>query len=175
MVEFLLYRLSSWSYFMTATAHALIGASLALKITNPIIGIPAAILSHFVADLVPHWDTGTNHRKKSVLIWRIQAALDVILGFLLVFLLFRNKVDPAYLYSMVIASQLPDWLKTPSDMFGIKIPPFSWLEDISHKIQSRMQLPWGLVTQIVVVGVILVLVLRSIGVDKTLVTSSILN
>jgi len=51
---------------MTATAHALIGASLAVKIINPIFGIPLAILSHFIADLVPHWDAGTNHKQKSL-------------------------------------------------------------------------------------------------------------
>ncbi|MBI2012734.1 hypothetical protein HYS90_02270, partial [Candidatus Curtissbacteria bacterium] len=50
---------------MTATAHALIGASIAAKITNPYLGIPLAIISHFVADLIPHWDAGTNHREKS--------------------------------------------------------------------------------------------------------------
>lgn len=145
---------------MTATAHALIGASLAAKIANPIIGIPAAIFSHIVADLVPHWDAGTNHRKKTK--WRLrgEAAADVILGFVLVFLLFRNSADPKYLFSMVIAAQLPDWLEAPSWMFGIKIPPFSWVEWISHNLQTRMQLPWGLVTQVVTVGI---LVLYALG------------
>ena len=63
---------------MTATAHALIGASLAVKITNPYIGLPLAIASHFVADMIPHWDAGTNHKKKSLMRLRAEAALDVL-------------------------------------------------------------------------------------------------
>ena len=140
---------------MTATAHALIGASIAARVTNPLLGIPLAIASHFIADLIPHWDEGTNHRKKSIERIRLEAAFDVLLGFGLVFLLFRNLVaDPVYLFSMVIAAQLPDWLEAPSAWFGIKIPPFSTMDWLGHKLQSRLQLPWGLVTQVVVVGAI---------------------
>lgn len=138
-------------FWMTATAHALIGASIAVKIANPILGIPLAIISHFVADLIPHWDAGTNHKKKSLMRLRIEATLDVLLGFALTFLIFRTLVDPLYLFIMVIAAQLPDWLEAPSFMFNIKIPPFTWLDWLGHKIQSRLELPWGLITQIVVV------------------------
>lgn len=148
---------------MTATAHALIGASIAATVTNPLFGIPLAILSHFIADLVPHWDEGTNHRKKSKLRLKIEATLDVLLGFAVSFLIFRNLTNPGYLFLMIIAAQLPDWLEAPSWMFGAKGPPFSWIDWISHNLQSRMQLPWGLVTQIVVVGLILILTLANSG------------
>ncbi len=143
---------------MTATAHALIGASIAAKITNPIIGIPLAIASHFAADLVPHWDAGTNHKNKSATRLKLEATLDVLLGFALVLLIFRNLAvaNPLYLFSMVIAAQLPDWLEAPSWMFGFKIPPFSWMDYLGHKLQSRMQLPWGLVTQVVTVGLLVI-------------------
>jgi hypothetical protein len=143
---------------MTATAHALIGASLAVKIANPLIGIPLAVISHFIADLIPHWDEGTNHNKKSILRLRIEALADVILGFLLVLIIFRSFAitNPVYLFSMVIAAQLPDWLETPFFMFGIKIPLYSTIDWISHNLQTRMQLPWGLVTQVAVVIVMII-------------------
>lgn len=139
---------------MTATSHALIGASLASIITNPVIGIPVAIASHFAADLVPHWDAGTNHRNKTKLRLRTEAALDVLLGFALVMIIFRTLAfnHPVYIFSMIISAQLPDWLEAPSWMFNFKVPPFSWMDYLGHKLQSRMQLPWGLVTQILVVG-----------------------
>lgn len=139
---------------MTATSHALIGASIASLISNPIIAIPIAITSHFAADLVPHWDAGTNRRKKTIMRLRMEAAFDVLLGFVLVYLIFGNIVGSAYLFVMIIAAQLPDWLETPSSKFGLKVPPFSWVEWLGHKLQNRMQLPWGLVTQIVVVGLV---------------------
>ena len=153
---------------MTATAHALIGASIAVKVVNPILGIPLAIISHFIADLIPHWDAGTNHRQKSLMRLRVEAALDVLLGFALVYLIFRNLVDPRYLFVMVIAAQLPDWLEAPSFMFNINVPPFSWLDWLGHKIQSRLALPWGLVTQIVVVGLLLVATVSFAPVDNLL-------
>ena len=146
---------------MTATAHALIGASLAIRITNPYIGLPLAIISHFIADLIPHWDAGTNHRKKSLLRLKVEATLDVLLGFALVFLIFREQIisNPIYMFSMVIAAQLPDWVEAPSSMFGFNVPPFSWLDWVGHKLQSRMQLPWGLITQVVSVGILVIVAL----------------
>lgn len=150
---------------MTATSHALIGASLAAKIANPVLGIPIAIASHFAADLVPHWDAGTNHRNKSALRLKAEAALDVLLGFALVAILFRSLAfeKPVYLLAMVISAQLPDWLEAPSSMFNFQVPPFSWLDWLGHKLQWRMQLPWGLVTQVVVVGLIVLFALGGPG------------
>lgn len=147
---------------MTATAHALIGASIAAKIANPLLGIPLAIFSHFAADMIPHWDAGTNHKKKTKLRLALEATFDVLLGFVLVFSIFRSSVEPTYLFAMVIAAQLPDWLKTPSDIFGLHVPPFSWIDWLSHKTQWRLQLPWGLVTQIVVVGLVVAFGLSSV-------------
>lgn len=140
---------------MTATAHALIGASLAIKIASPVIGIPLAIASHYLADLVPHWDAGTNHKKKSLTRFRLEAALDVLLGFSLSYIIFGAMVDPVYLFVMIIAAQLPDWLEAPASKFGINIPPFTWVEWLGHKLQWRMQLPWGLVTQIVIITLLI--------------------
>ena len=118
--------------------------------------------------LIPHWDAGTNHRKKSQVRLIAEAALDVLLGFALAFLIFRNQVDLRYLFVMIIAAQLPDWLEAPSFMLGIKIPPFSWMDWIGHKIQSRIQLPWGLLTQIVVVGLALLVTVNFADVKNAL-------
>lgn len=157
---------------MTATAHALIGASIAAKVANPLVGIPLAIISHFIADLIPHWDAGTNHKQKSALRLKVEAALDVILGFALAFLIFRSLVNPQYLFAMIIAAQLPDWIEAPATMFKINVPPFSWLAWLGHKLQSRMQLPWGLVTQVVVVGVLIYIAAYSQDFGQILAASS---
>lgn len=155
---------------MTATAHALIGASLAVKIANPVIGIPLAILSHFVADLIPHWDEGTNHNKKSIIRLRTEAVFDVILGFILVFIIFKSFAiaNPIYLFAMVIAAQLPDWLETPFFMFGLKGPLYSWIDWLSHNLQTKMQLPWGLVTQVVSVAIVVLLAISPAEVGQAL-------
>ena len=138
---------------MIAAAHALVGASLAVSIANPVIGIPLSIGSHFVLDLVPHWDWATNMRKKSTARVFLESTLDVIFGFVIVFLLFRNFSSSYYLWIMVICSQLPDWLESPTLFFGMK-KPFSYVKEIQMKIHTRMDLPWGLVISVAVAIII---------------------
>lgn len=41
---------------MTAPNHALTGALIGLSISNPVIALPVAFLSHFVCDAIPHYD-----------------------------------------------------------------------------------------------------------------------
>jgi hypothetical protein len=40
---------------MTATNHAMTGALIGLVIGQPLIAIPAAVVSHFVCDALPHY------------------------------------------------------------------------------------------------------------------------
>jgi len=144
---------------MTATAHALVGAVIATKFVNPFVGYPAAFASHFLMDAIPHWDFGTNWRKKSRLRLFIESTIDVVVGFALVFVLFRNLVDPVYLWSMVVMAQLPDWLEVPAWYFNFKVPPFSWAQDFQDFIHHRLALPWGLAVQ----GVVVVMVLWALS------------
>ena len=41
---------------MTATNHALTGAFIGLSLGNPLLALPAAFLSHFVCDALPHFN-----------------------------------------------------------------------------------------------------------------------
>lgn len=40
---------------MTATNHALTGAIIGLAVGSPWIALPAAVLSHFICDAIPHF------------------------------------------------------------------------------------------------------------------------
>lgn len=46
------------------TPHALVGAAIATKIPNPAISLPLAFASHFVLDMVPHWNPHLNTELK---------------------------------------------------------------------------------------------------------------
>lgn len=140
---------------MTATAHALVGAAIATKVVNPILGFPLALISHFMMDAIPHWDAGTNWRSKTKLRLYIESAIDVLVGFGLVFLLFRNLVNPTYLWSMVIMAQLPDWLEAPAWYLDLKVPPFSWVQSMQDAIHHKLGLPWGLAVQGIMAIVVL--------------------
>lgn len=82
---------------MILTPHLLVGAVLATKIQNPVLGLTLAFLSHFIVDLIPHseyWDLTKNvsgkwnYTKKKILI----VALDFVAGILLLWFLSENKV-----------------------------------------------------------------------------------
>lgn len=47
---------------MTAPNHALTGALIGLSISNPILALPLAFLSHFVCDAIPHYDPPGNDK-----------------------------------------------------------------------------------------------------------------
>lgn len=144
---------------MTATGHALIGASLATQITNPVIGLPIIFLSHFVVDKVPHWDVMTNKKNKTKQQIVAETIADVILGFLLValiFIFYLQSPNPMYIFVSAFVSQLPDFLEFPYVILGLKIFPSyedykiqSWIHDVWFN--ARLQAPWGIVTQAVVV------------------------
>ncbi|OGH23167.1 MAG: hypothetical protein A3F31_04215 [Candidatus Levybacteria bacterium RIFCSPHIGHO2_12_FULL_38_12] len=145
---------------MTATAHALIGAIIAAKIPNPYIAIPLAVISHVAADIFPHWDSGTNGESKTKQRLRIEATIDVLLGFLLsyigIFWLFPNT-DPIYTFIIIIASQSLDWITMPYYFFNIKYPVALWMYKMQKGFNSKLDKPWGIINQVLVIVFIIIL------------------
>lgn len=139
---------------MTATGHALIGTVIAAKIGNPMLAIPIAIGSHFLADALPHWDTGTNKEEKSKRTFFIESVFDVLLGFVLSWLLITwifPSTNLGYAFLIIIMAQLPDWLTAPYLFFNMKFPPFSSAYKFQKKFDTRLGLPWGFINQVAVV------------------------
>lgn len=137
---------------MTAASHAVIGTIIAAKIGNPALAIPIAIVSHIALDAIPHWDTATNRRKKTFKKMFNDSLLDVILGFVLSYLLiflFFPKTNLVYVFLMIIASQLLDWVTSLYYFFHIKI--FKWAYSFQKLFNNDLNLPWGLVTQIILI------------------------
>lgn len=73
---------------MLLAPHILVGAAIASKFQNPLLGILFAFLSHFILDAIPHWEYPAEPlkqiRTKGVRyllpIFR-RVALDLLLGF----------------------------------------------------------------------------------------------
>lgn len=135
---------------MTATGHAIIGTVIAAKIGNPYLAIPIAILSHVAADAFPHWDTGTNRKKKSRTRFWIDSLIDLAISLTLPLFLgpFLNpSTSLAYIYLIVIAAQLLDWLTVPYLFLKINIRPFTWIQQLQLSFDNRLDKPWGVITQ----------------------------
>ena len=139
---------------MTATGHALIGTVIAAKVGNPTLAIPIAIASHFLADALPHWDTGTNKKQKTKRVFFLESVFDVMLGFILSWLLITwvfPSTNLSYAFFMIIMAQLPDWLTAPYLFFNMKFFPFTNIYHFQKKFDTTLGLPWGFINQAAVV------------------------
>jgi hypothetical protein len=73
---------------MRAINHALTGAIIGLTVSEPFVAVPAALLSHYVLDVIPHYGTGKD--EKSTLksnVFRNQLILDAAFCLILVLVL----------------------------------------------------------------------------------------
>lgn len=144
---------------MTATGHALIGTVIAAKVGNPALAIPLAFASHFLADALPHWDTGYHRGGKSKNTFFIQSAADVIIGFIASYALiatFFPQTNLAYAFFMILVAQGPDWLTAPYLFFDMKFPPFSWFYKIQKLFDTHLGMPWGFINQAVIIAAVII-------------------
>ena len=146
--------------FMTATAHGVIGTVIAAKIGNPALAAPIALVSHFAADLFPHWDTGTHWREKNKTRFFLESLSDAVLSFVLSYVLivlFFPTLNIPYAFFIIIISQLPDWIMSPYLFFKIRAQPFVWMYQFQRKLNARLDKPWGIINQIAVLVLIVIL------------------
>lgn len=148
---------------MTATSHALIALAAGAKISNPPLAILLVFFSHFAADAVPHWDAGTNGNHKTKRKMFVEAVIDTILSFIVIIPLwyfFKPHLNVGFIFLLVFVSQLPDYLEVPYLFLNWNFPPFSWVYRFQHFFHHRLPLPWGLVTQIIILLPLLFFALR---------------
>src|SRR5438067_2052532 len=127
---------------MTATAHAIIGTAIAAKFTNPVIGIPLCLISHVVADALPHWDIATHRREKNTHRLLIESASDVCIGFFLSYLLihfFFPQTNLTYAFFAILTAQSLDWFTAPY-YFGYRI--FKPVYTFQKLFDQKLDKPW---------------------------------
>ena len=81
---------------MTATGHALVGTIIAARFQNPVVAIGLSFISHFACDILPHWDSGTNFKKKSHQRLVTETIIDVLISILLSFINFLLTIIPVF-------------------------------------------------------------------------------
>lgn len=133
---------------MTATAHAVVGGAIAAGTGNLAVSLPLALTSHFFMDLIPHWDFGTHFKNRPRVVSTILAAADVLFGFALVYFVFGSYVNPVNLWLTVLAAQLPDWIGAPYLFFNLRLKPAEVVLNFQRRFHGRLDLPWGIVTQL---------------------------
>ena len=149
---------------MTATAHAIVGTLLAARFVDPLVSLPLALGTHYLTDLVPHWDSGTNRRKKSEKRFIVEALVDAFIAVgvsTIIYYYFFNLTDFIYLYLVVGFALLPDIVTISTRfVFKIKSPLWNWNNRFQTYLNKRLELPWGILTQVAVIGVVYFLLFR---------------
>ncbi len=136
------------------------GAVVAVALHQPIFVFPAAFLSHFLLDVMPHFGIKEDHpaeRNRHPLFHYI-VTIDVVLALCLIVLLpltLKESVSWWVLVISMILAMSPDlvWVrgfisevrtKTDFDRYG-------WLSKWHQKIQW-FEKPWGLITEVIWFG-----------------------
>ncbi|HVX58584.1 MAG TPA: hypothetical protein VG964_02505 [Candidatus Saccharimonadales bacterium] len=94
---------------MTATNHSLTGAVVALAISQPLLAVPLALLSHFAVDVIPHFDMGASKSglfKKIASVDTVAAAIFTLgLPFLL-----NNHRSAWQIFACMLVAMSPDFI-----------------------------------------------------------------
>lgn len=104
---------------MTIINHVTTGALVAVAIDKPAIALPAALLSHFVLDAVPHWD----YKFKNVFHKQAAIMIDMTLTlWLLVVLAASFHASARLIIAGGFLGILPDAVWLPEIVQGKPIP-----------------------------------------------------
>lgn len=121
---------------MTGTNHILTGALVGLTVANPFIAVPAAFLSHFACDMVPHF----GHDDSFMLTKKFKALLMIEATIMASILALVLLIQPANWHVVVFcgfAAFAPDliWLRKFAELRRGGVFKPHWFERMSHDIQ----------------------------------------
>lgn len=146
---------------MILLVHLLLGAAIGQKISNPYMAIILALLSHYVLDLIPHFDYSLTDTDKRhwIRLWPniIKISIDLAVGILLIVIFSANRL---IIYTCAFFAALPDGLTVINSIF-----PGQYLElhrrfhiDIIHaKKDQKISNFWRILGEIIVVLISIIL------------------
>jgi hypothetical protein len=114
--------------------HSFVGCSIAVLVSDPIISAPLILTSHWLLDLIPHWDFGTDWKKRSVKQTGFLAIADTCIGLLISMILFHQLLPIHSIVLAVALSNLPDWIQSVWFICFAKNTTQSFLRNVFYKI-----------------------------------------
>lgn len=144
---------------MLETPHVFIGAAIATKIPNPLIAIPLAFASHFIMEMVPHWNPHLNTEtekfghvtRKSTLIVIADSTLALASGCFIAYQALPNTAHAVTILLACFASILPDLIEAPYFFLKIKNKLIAKWISLQKSIQSDTNFLAGTTTQIITI------------------------
>lgn len=141
---------------MVELPHTIVGAAIAVKIGNPALALPLAFASHFVLDMLPHWNPQISSEKRILGELRPKTkkviAIDVVVS-LIVGTLIATSVLPDVRHFVVVLlgaffAVLPDVLEGPYFFFNQQNRFISTLLKFQQSLQFKVPFIPGVLTQV---------------------------
>lgn len=152
--------LTQYTLLMLESMHAITGAVIAYKLGSPLISLPIALLSHFLLDLLPHWNPSLTKEKKqkgrlgtkTKLLIYADCFWGLILG-----LWVAAKTLPDWPKLLVVlagclAAILPDLVEAPYFFFGRQNKFISKLMEFQNRHQWKASMVPGILFQVIYLG-----------------------
>ena len=145
---------------MLLSPHTMVGLAIGATIQNPLIAIPLSFVSHFVGDLVPHWDFFDHFPSKNELFkgWQgklffTDLSLGIALGLSFTFYALWMQQNPYLALNMFvcgITAVIPDAMYAPIVFVNSKNVIIRFFYKLQGKLHSRAEIIFGNITQIAV-------------------------
>ncbi len=154
---------------MLLTPHTIVGVAIGATVQDPVAAGAISLSMHFLGDLVPHWDffSHTTHEQRRTG-WRpIAVMFDMAVGIciglsavLYALWVLNSPIIAVSIFVAGIASVLPDAIEAPLIYCGKDIAPA--VTNVQRRLQFQAPLPWGLLTQAVVIVLSAFVILNSL-------------
>ncbi len=130
---------------MTATNHTVTGAVIGAAIGNPWLALPAAFFSHFLIDMLPHYQLG-DHKSKSFL-YKLLTDMAMASSFLLVLLIMQPD-NLALIFACSVVAASPDLLWFPYWVKELQRRPKPFSRPAQFLVDIQREHSWGLFVEL---------------------------
>lgn len=144
---------------MLELPHTIVGATIATKIPNPLISLPLAFFSHFLLDLIPHWNPSLYSEtkkfgkptQKSTQVVILDTILSLGAGFFIASRALPNINQAIIIVLACFTSVVADVIEGFYFFLGTKTKFLENLIEFQHRYQKRVPIIPGVVVQIVII------------------------
>ena len=154
---------------MLELPHAIVGATIAIKIGNPLLSLPLSLLSHFALDLLPHWNPNiftevkkygkvSSFSKKIIL---VDSFLALIIGSLLAISFYPNFGRIITVLLGCFLAVLPDVAEVPFFFAGSQNKHLTTYIKLHRRLQFSAPLKLGIITQTIVLALCFLIIFSS--------------
>jgi len=141
---------------MLEFAHVLTGGVIAYKLNNPLVSLPFSFFSHFLLDLLPHWNPHLSTEKKkygqitrkTFLFILGDSFLGLLGGLFWAFKALPNLSRVAIILTGCFLSILPDLIEAPYYFLNYNKPWLKKLIVFQNRHQFNIPFLPGILSQI---------------------------